>query len=74
MSQIAPKEMDEAARQIWLSNNLAEQIEYQEEMWTDYEFDPAFGTISFGDWEFSKNENSDKVTYTHQGFEGEFWV
>lgn len=72
INKIATLEMDLRAKQIWFDNKLEDKIDWQEEMWTDHEFEPAIGTIEFEGYLFTTNENSDDVTYTHNGYEGSF--
>ena len=72
INKVATLEMDLRAKKIWRENKLEDKLEWQEEMWTDHEFDPAVGTIEFDDYLFTTNENSDDVTYVHNGYEGSF--
>lgn len=72
INKVATLEMDLRAKKIWQDNKLEDKLEWQEEMWTDHEFDPAVGTIEFEDYSFMTNENSDDVTYVHNGYEGSF--
>jgi hypothetical protein len=71
-NKVATEEMDLLAKKIWVENKLEDKVFWQEEMWTDHEFDPAIGTIEFDGYNFVTNENSDYVTYVHNGYEGEF--
>lgn len=72
INKVATLEMDLRAKKIWQENKLEDKLEWQEEMWTDHEFDPAVGTIEFEGYSFMTNENSDDVTYVHNGYEGSF--